>query len=109
MKKLNGWQRIGVILSILWVVWAAIHTRNEQVDHARKMLELNSTLCASMTHLECLGISHAKYTADLAVDAFKFMEILIYALAPMIFSWLFVWLAIVIYRWIRVGFQVSGK
>lgn len=105
MKKLNGWQRIGVILSILWMLGAAIQTRNEQIEHARKMLDLNSTLCASMTHLECLSISNSKYTADLAVDAFKLMEILIYALAPMLFGWLFAWLAIVVYRWVRVGFQ----
>lgn len=32
--QLNGWQRWGILLSILWALGAGLHQRNADVEHA---------------------------------------------------------------------------
>jgi|GEM_PF-4925108 len=36
MKRLNGWQRIGIILSVLWMVGGWFWTRDMVVDELSK-------------------------------------------------------------------------
>ena len=108
MKKLNGWQRIGVILSILWVLGAAMHERNGQVDSAVQMAQWDREDCnKSLVIVECVKSLDDKFHGYLSLNSNRLLNIVAIALMPVLLCWLFAWLAIVVYRWIRVGFQRS--
>jgi hypothetical protein len=42
---LNGWQRIGIVLSVVWAIVAWLYTRHADVDVARDMHDLASRAC----------------------------------------------------------------
>ncbi len=106
MRKLNGWQRIGVILSILWVLGAAIHERNGQVDSAFRMAQWEREDCSSsLVMTECRQSADNRLIENLRLDSNSIVNIAVASLMPPLFGWLFAWLAIVVYRWVRVGFQ----
>lgn len=106
MRKLNGWQRIGVILSILWVLGAAIHERNGQVELAQLKAQLDRNVCNySSAIAECSKSLDSKYKEHLALNSNRIVNIAAVSLVPVLLGWLFAWLAIVVSRWVRVGFQ----
>lgn len=43
--RLNGWQKLGIALSILWAVTAAVHTRSEDVERAENFVKFSYTVC----------------------------------------------------------------
>jgi hypothetical protein len=106
MKKLNGWQRIGVILSILWILGAAMHERNGQIELATMMAQSDREACSkSLAIAECSKSLDDKFTEHLALNSNRLENIAAASLIPALLGWLFAWLAVVVYRWVRVGFQ----
>jgi hypothetical protein len=111
MKKLNGWQRIGVVLSILWILGAAIHERNGQVDFASKINYQNIALCfqdmtkSETAKKECLELADSNFRELLSLDSGSLWNIAAISLIPVLLGWLFAWLAIVVYRWVLAGFR----
>jgi hypothetical protein len=45
--RLNRWVRIGILLSFIWAVGAAIHTHNDDVKNANFWVKLDYDSCAS--------------------------------------------------------------
>lgn len=43
--RLNGWQKIGIVLSILWAIGAGIHTSNDAVEQAHKFVNFAYKVC----------------------------------------------------------------
>ena len=95
--RLNGWQRIGIILSIIWVLvgaWLA-----QQAVYAP--VRAGHSKCIS------LGVvpSICKAELDKGIARRKKEElpgaIAVFALAPIALVWLVIWMV----RWIRRGFQ----
>jgi hypothetical protein len=44
--QLNGWQRWGILLSILWVLGAGIHQRNEDIEQAESFAGFAHKVCS---------------------------------------------------------------
>ena len=38
MRKLSGWQRIGIVLSVMWLLAAAVIVLQEKADHSQQRL-----------------------------------------------------------------------
>lgn len=38
--RVNGWQRVGIVLSVLWAIGAAIFVRNAQVQNADSLYKM---------------------------------------------------------------------
>jgi hypothetical protein len=49
--RLNGWQRLGIGLSIIWAVGAAIHQRNSDVEHAENFAKFAYKVCSDAKSL----------------------------------------------------------
>jgi hypothetical protein len=45
MMKLNGWKRIGIIASLVWIVGAGVHTYDSEIDRASQFI--------ADTHMRC--------------------------------------------------------
>ena len=102
--RLNGWQRIGVVLSVLWALGAAIYERNEQVKSADTLYQLKAQTCFTdpadiakdcLDKVSLQDVSHA--TANWSDVAF-------YAVGPVVVGWLVALIALSTFRWIRAGF-----
>ena len=104
MKRLNGWQRLGIIASVLWIVGAWITTMHFGTEEAQQRASDSMAVCnkyplpgetCSDKFSETYGIyfNVAKETAALA------------ALAPVPIGWGLAYLAIWLVRWVRRGFQ----
>ena len=98
--RLHSWQRVGIILSVLWVLvgaWLA-----QQAVYAP--LRTGHSKCIS------LGVapSICKAELDKGMARRKKEElpgaIAVFALAPIALVWLIIWIV----RWVRRGFHASA-
>ena len=102
--RLNGWQRIGLIVSVLWALGAAIHERNEQVNSAKALYQLKAQTCFTEqadTAIKCLD----KVSFQDAMDATaNWPDVAFYAFGPVVAGWLVALITLSSFRWIRAGF-----
>jgi hypothetical protein len=43
--RLGGWQRIGIVLSVIWALGAVWHVRSQEVQVAQNLLTLDHRIC----------------------------------------------------------------
>ena len=107
--RLGGWQRIGIVASVVWVLGAGLVTRIDDVRSAQSGSNLSYEVC--MDNLK--GQRHADFSEcrDEAWKAYKvYIEhswgnVAIVAFGPLPFFWLIAWVIRATYRWIRRGFD----
>src|SRR3954463_11252559 len=95
---LNGWQRIGVVLSVLWVVGASWFQRTSDVERASYMGQWASGVCQRINttkELPDLPSCGAEFSRLFSV----FMEgswanVAFMALVPLLAAWICIYLAI---------------
>jgi hypothetical protein len=103
-SRLKGWQRIGIVLSVLWVLCVSMPF----FQHA----DVNAPGIASV-YLQCIGEPHAdrrecraraEWFRDEARSEFR-AGWPWFALGPVLVVWLFIYSVVWTVRWIRRGFQ----
>ena len=47
LKRLNGWQRTGIVLSILWAIGGGVHARDSDLDGAKSFADLSYKACTN--------------------------------------------------------------
>ena len=107
--RLNGWQRIGIVLSIVWAVGAAIHTRNDELDTWKRGTSLDYTLCMAGKQVDwpkCL----AELTATLKKGSDPYWSNIAFAaFGPVLAGWIVAYLLLWIFRWVRRGFETRQR
>jgi len=109
INSLNGWQRIGIVLSVVWFFAAGITQRSNDVDKAFKYASFSSNLCYE-THRDSIKSGNTDVCAEKFTDDYKLMlegswiGSLIIAIIPIPIFWGIIILIIKIYRWIKKGF-----
>ncbi len=101
--RLNGWQRIGLVLSVLWALGAAIHERNKQVDAAHELFQSQYRMCLEQADAakNCDNVS-----LQVAMDATAYWpDVAFYAFGPVMAGWLVVLITLRTFRWVSVGFS----
>lgn len=103
--KLNKWQRIGVVLSCLWMLYAAFDTRKGQMRYAQAGLDIASQLCTNGAGEigDCLSRARFQFEEASALDGLAIMEIATAMLFPVLVAWLLLWIVLKLYRWIMAG------
>jgi hypothetical protein len=106
---INGWQRIGIVLSLLWIIFVCGYTAYElikKVDASTYLIEVthNKPTFDSQGH-RTMTIEEA-YGED-ARRSLKVTNFLSAILIPMTFAWGIVYLCIFTFRWIIIGFKVG--
>jgi hypothetical protein len=121
--RLNGWQRIGIVLSVVWAVGAFIYARDAAenraeefarsayqicFDNARRVLGDESDPSAQSHYDAALNGCYAELQRTRAVWlAGSWGDAAITALVPIPVAWLLAWGLVALVRWIRRGFQPS--
>ncbi len=115
--RLNGWKRIGIVLSALWVVGISIKLHDDGGVWAVKNAKVLYDSCMSHAVVQqdfdkCWNdqISDvSKFKSDYFLTNPDFwLGFILYFVAPIMMGWLFVYICIWIFRWIKAGFKKSG-
>ena len=103
--KLNGWRRIGVIVSIIWAIGAAFFERKRQVDSVNELLVTQLNHCSPAFTDECFNLAHKLHSDLIAFGSLRVADILFVSLGPILVGWLTAYLAIKVFFWVKTGFQ----
>ena len=102
--KLNGWQRIGVIASILWGIGGGIYERMGQVRFANDLLALSINHCLPANADACVELAYKTYANLISLDLAGGSNIVFFSVGPIFAGWIAAYLAVKIFRWVKAGF-----
>src|SRR5947209_5275799 len=94
LKRLNGWQHIGIVLSIIWAVGAGVHTHNNDLEGAKGFADLSYKVCtngkllANDNDLSSCEQERQKNIEQWLKDGDSNADVALWALAPIPFGWL---------------------
>ena len=101
---LNGWQRMGVVLSIAWIAGAGLAQRTHDTSVATTAYQLAYKTCAdSKPDFAACAVKGSAAMRGALVDSWP--NVVVAALAPVIAAWLLAYLLILMGRWIGKGFR----
>lgn len=113
MTKLNGWQRIGVIASVAWILVAGMYTETSESNRSSESIGQQHVLCES--GLQGLtgddwqkGFDQCNKLADEAVaEAYTddWIVAALVAFVPVPLGWGFAYLVRFLVRWVKRGFM----
>jgi hypothetical protein len=105
---MNGWQRIGVILSVLWILGGGFYQRSSDMQRAGDMGGFAVRTCMETQKLKSsYDFSRCSDEFDKTFRVFaepSWGNVAIVAFAPVPIAWLLVYIAVWLTRWIRRGF-----
>lgn len=118
MNSMNGWQRIGVVLSALWVVGAGLHvTVQESARHELTRQELlKRKTNPSWPNVQVMDFSESVeralnpnwyYVRDSWVYFWRSYlgQVILIAFIPVPFAWGLAWGGVKAVKWVHVGFN----
>lgn len=106
--KPSGWQRIGIVVSVLWVVGAAIYVRSTQVEFASYLYSHEVNSCLPNDAIQtCLKLASEALKDNLKIGQAHLSNILFSAIVPVAAGWIFCALFAKVVNWVMVGFRVE--
>jgi hypothetical protein len=107
MVKLNGWKRIGIIASVVWILGAGVCTL--------KIIDDTRIATASGFTLDCEKAPDGSLRASAECDKLSteylagtnyepWVEAAVTAFVPVPLGWGFTYLALFLVRWVKRGF-----
>ena len=107
--RLNGWQRIGIVASVIWAIGAPIYLDSVAQNEARERFKLSYGLCRDIPTNDPNRCSErASQQAD-TVQRYRLLTdkaiVAVVSLVPIALGWLLVYVLVGLGRWIRAGFK----
>lgn len=103
--NLNGWKRIGIVASVVWILGAGVHTLNVESE-AVSQTAANLTLNCEQAHDVLRGTECDARGKDYIAENLSYARIdaAIVAFIPVPVGWGFISLILFLVRWIKRGF-----
>jgi hypothetical protein len=114
MMKPNGWKRIGIIASAVWILGVGIYTYDSETESASRAIATEHVACDS--HLPDWRNDEKPYEAAFracdkhAEDSFSLairnarLSAELFAFVPVPLGWGFTYLILFLLRWVKRGF-----
>jgi hypothetical protein len=110
MKRLNGWQRIGIVASILWAISTAVYLNLWYWEHAYESAARLAKSCENIApeyraqeDKDCWH-SYPKNIA-LYMNGLGFWhDYMPFSLMPILLGWIIAYVVIAVVKWIKRGF-----
>ncbi len=109
MPKLNGWKRIGIVCSVLWILGAGFYTLKTTSDRDIRSAVHITQSCIDAHNGQEVGDNEClKRGEDYAVRLTpgERWEAAIVAFVPVPLAWGFIYLTLFLVRWIKRGWLV---
>jgi hypothetical protein len=113
MRRIGGWQRIGIILSVAWAAVGPFYLNHRAFENAVAEAGMTYHVCrdgqrAGDDPMICRARSdevlHWEIRRAIAAPVGS-LGWLIIALVPVGLGWLFVYLIVWLFRWVKAGFK----
>jgi hypothetical protein len=114
--KLNGWQRIGIVMSAIWFLGFFLYQWNSRVTGVRDLYELESIACyekssgyvekqedADLKREKCRDKASADHDRNFGEAKAEIPLLLVADFVTVVLGWLVAWIVVSITRWIRRG------
>ena len=106
--RLNGWQRIGIVLSVVWALGAWLYVQQLDVEQAQRLKESAYRTCTDLQDQspdkgvsDCIKDAESVYDTSLQSN---WSDKWVAALLPIPIAWMITYGLIGLVRWIRAGF-----
>jgi hypothetical protein len=107
--RLTKWQRIGIVISIVWALSAGIYQRNIDIQRAEHFVDLAYRACTEAKYLHhdydfesCSRESEKNWAIWLEGS---WGNVAYISLVPIPFGWIAAYLTIKIFRWVKAEFK----
>jgi hypothetical protein len=109
--RLGGWQRIGIVASLIWVIGAGFYQHQSDVDEAASealSVQQRCTIAYANAAAEgkCGQVALAMQDLYMTKDL---KNVVFVALLPILPVWLLAYGVSGIFRWIRAGFRPNAN
>src|SRR5262249_26892877 len=88
--RLNGWQRIGVVASVIWAIVGPIYAMTRDENYAREQASFSMRACYKAEHEDWLKQFDATYTVSRKITP-SWGSWAILAVVPIVAAWLMAW------------------
>lgn len=106
--SLRGWRRIGIVLSVLWLIGIPIYWLATYRSDASEFFKAAYNLCQKGSVLPPNGQSCLDYAAEISGPLRQFerplTEAAVFAIGTILLAWLVAYVFAKVARWIRAGF-----
>lgn len=117
--RINGWQRIGVILSLLWIIFICGYGGYEYVQGPNgthyfvEIIKVDTPPTPANSYEKSLSgerkiLSFEEFAGPPPVRTFMFGRLIITIIAPLTFAWAIAYLCVIAVQWIAAGFKKNG-
>jgi hypothetical protein len=107
---MNGWQRVGVIVSVLWILIAGFHAQNASVEFRTNLAVASMMSCEATYKTGLSNQCDSRLTQGMEgaySDAWAAGAIV--GLGPVPFAWASAYLILFLVRWVRYGFNQNVR
>lgn len=115
MRKLNMWQRLGFIASVLWMVGGGFWQRTSDVSFAYDRSFAQYLACSEVASQLPSGTqaANAKCMSDALATQQIWLEgswgnVAIFAIAPVLLAWALAFIVLWLFRWVKAGRKISN-
>ncbi len=113
MVKINGWKRLGIIASVVWILGAGAYTYDSVFDSisegiASVHVTCDSNLIGKTGDAWTKGFDECNKQADESLaEASKYiwLDASLVAFVPLPLGWGFAYLVVFLVRWVKRGFM----
>ena len=106
--RLNGWQRIGIVVSVIWAIGAPIYLDHVAEQKATEWWFASYDLCRNNPSNDPNACSELASRAYDTVQRYRFFpdtaNVAFVSLVPIVLGWLLAYVLVGLGRWIRAGF-----
>jgi hypothetical protein len=103
--NLNGWQRLGVVASVVWAPIGFFGGNSIGIHEGDPAV---ASLKACMERGEDWKLCQGVFSNEYAIETqYHWLYGAMMTVLPIIFAWLLVWVGTKVFRWVRVGFAQS--
>jgi hypothetical protein len=109
--RLNGWQRIGIVASVIWAIGAPIYFDNAAQNDAREKFSSYYKLCRDVPGNDperCFKEASQQYDTVPHYTLSEPENVAVVSLVPVVLGWLLAYVLVGLGRWIRAGFKPLG-
>lgn len=106
--RLNGWQRIGVVLSMLWAVVVCGYAAYEYAQRGANTQILIQVTPDKAPVVDKRGsvVDHVEFKSG--EPSLLWSRLLAAVIVPLLIAWAVAYVCALIVRWVAVGFKKNG-
>jgi hypothetical protein len=102
--KINGWKRIGIIASVVWILGAGAHTFNVVDNDLIKTASALTLSCEEAQNWRWSAECDKRSTDYLAESSYiLWIDVAVVAFVPVPLGWGFTYLVLFLVRWVKRG------